>query len=234
MPQQAMDALKASAPPNGEFKASDADVPENIGTKPGLQLIKDERSQIERIQAIDERLAKDHKREVAECKARRQTFIKAFFNRPQLPKPPDPLYEPVIPLWESYAKQYGANMLANPQGSGSEVGVSWANFVRAIDQWPGDLKALAKSVAIQRHPDRVEDLLDFVNGVLGLEKPDREMWTALHVYRISPLLPVKLRDAAADRKASMESVVSGLNLESATEKDLMTAIAGGSGELWDE
>lgn len=236
-PEEAKDKLKQSAPPEG-FKATDEDLPPNL-SKPGPQLVppKPELSQLERLRGLGAYLAERHKRDAAQADAAVRAFLKGFLSMETLPKPPNPHYE-TLPLWESFVREHGADLLANPHAEGQAAGNSWNQFVRHIDQWPEDMKALATSVAIQRFPAGVMDLIEFLE-LSGITEPGREMRIFLQVFRISREAVVKLRDTAAERKASLEHTVGSVDLEQATEADVLTAIAAapvhsGQDDDWEE
>jgi hypothetical protein len=250
--------------PKSDFKASDDDLPAEMGaqvpaslptaapTKTGPQLVhKPELGQLERIQAVDAVLATELKRDVDVCRKAVRQWLASFLGvgtPGKLPRPgstanstpSNPLLDGAIAVLESCARQYGAAMFSDPVSSGTQAGAGWGKFVRDIDQWPDDLKALAKTVAIQRHPDSADDLLAFLSDVAHLTVPDREMWTFLQIYRISQAAPMKLREAAAVQKTTMEAICKRITGDPITEQAVLSAIAGvqtgaqAEGTLWNE
>lgn len=239
----AMEALKQSLPPDspvlamvkpaseiapkadpaaGYFRATDDDLPANIAAAPHEPAAP--KSQVERLKAIEAQLAADHKKPLEAVGGPLRAFVKAFLGG-VLPKPPDPRYEAHLPLWESFARFYGAQLLSKPVESGEAAGGAWAVFVRKIDAWPLAFKVLASDMAAYHYPDSCTDLLEFLETD-GLLAPDVNMWTFLQLLRIGRNALLAARDAATKRGVVLSQVVGKLNLDIASEKDVLSAVAG--------
>jgi len=237
----AMEALKASAPPEAViapspevravYQATLADLPPNIAAaphEPQAVAPTPPKSQVERLKAIEAMLLKEHKGQTEERVGQSlRAFVKAFLLVSTLPKPPDPAYEQNLPLFESFARNFGKEMLSNPVEEGEKAGASWGRLVRHIDTWPVGYKVLVKQLATFHYPDATTDLLEFLDGD-GLREPNENMWTFLQLLRIgrNALLPV--RDAAKKRGCSLSAVIGNLDLDLADEKAVLSTIAGGA------
>ena len=264
----AMEQLKKEVPPeapNG-FQATNDDLPDNIAAAPHAekpQAPAEPLSQVERLTAIKALLVREHGKYLESwCKKENiaragkepaitpsayahhllKTFIKAFLKVNTLPTPPDVVFARHLPLFESFAKLYGGQLISKPQEEGAKAGESWAIFVRKIDEWPTGVKDLAKTVAAERYPDEVTSLLEFLD-VAGISTPDAEMMAFFKLLRIGNQTLQAAREAAKKRGCSLFELTSSLNLDLADEKQVLSAIAGaapvqsGAGEtgaLWDE
>ena len=256
---------KASDPPPATqgFQATTDDLPANIAAAPHEPKPTEPPSQLERLKAIEEMLVKEHsktlevwcnKENIARAGKKAPvtpliyahsllaTFIKAFLKTNEaLPKPPDVVYARNLPLFESFAKTYGAQLVSNPQEEGGKAGDAWAIFVRKIDGWDIGTKALVTAVATRFYPDCVTDCLEFLEND-EITEPSKEMTAFLKLHLISKQSLLAARDAATKRKVALSEVMGKFDLDMATEATVLSHLAGApvqSGaaaqpELWDE
>ena len=248
----AMEALKADNPPiaaqpasnNGAFRASDDDLPDNIAAAPHTNVVTmpapadqpakvqnlaptPQKSQGERFRDLTELLVAEHKKPFKDADDALRKFTKAFLHVDRLPKPPDPSYDAALPVLESYAKHYGGQMLTAPEVEGQKAGASWMQFVRKIDQWPDGHKHLAKLVATRNYPDEMMNLLEFLDAAeIAPATPEAHLF--MQLLRIGREALAAVRTAAAKRGVTLAAVVGKLDLDLASEKDVLNTVAGGA------
>lgn len=271
---------KAAPAATEGFKASDDDIPATLGgtspEAPGPDLkAKNEETraanaqqaseqakialvppktvvaQWDRFIAVMDSLTKEGKRTKENVELGIKAFCKAFLNEDKLPKPPDPKYEPIIPILETLARTNPGVILADPQKSGLEAGVGWNKLIRHVEKWRPELREAAISVAIQKYPYNAMDLLDFLHNVAKLGNLDKNLYVFLRtIQSTNAAIAMMLLSTSQEHDKPMADIMDGLDFETATEGDILARISGvtkaeaqkatpaeptgQTGELWQE
>lgn len=224
--------------PFATFQATADDLPEIIAAAPGEGREPADKqvapmtpmSHLERLKAIEAMLVAEHKRTPEVVNNSLKYFIKAFLHVDKLPKitvtePNDPVYGAHLPLLENYAKFYGGQLLSKPIEEGEKAGASWSLLVRHIDKWPPVFKELIKTVAAREYPDEVMSLIEFLE-VDGITQPGEECLAFLMLMKVSRNALLAAREAAKKRAVKLSEVIGQLDLERATESQVLSALAG--------
>lgn len=231
-----------------DFVASDDDLPAAI-TKPEpveqpaerianlTEMPKPQKTQQERMGALTTKQAAAVKVTEQVAKAQIVTFLRAFMNVERIPKVPDPAYDPIIPLLEQIVEQYATRLAAAPQILGSEAGVGWNKFIRYIDSWEPEAKAVATAVAVERFCDDPEMLIScvdtFAEAAPGADELENVV-AFLRMYRIS-ISAMKMRELGVPAAKLLEQWG-----PITTEAELLSKLATGvpkvdeQPELWEE
>lgn len=252
-------ALPVQGKDGPEFKATDDDIPREIGgtaTVPpgpdlkakheairaseaakatGPQLVppaKPVLSQVERLAGIETALAKDGKRTPESIHSALGIFMKAFLNTPEkLKKPPMPEYEPIVPIMERIVETNPGVLMADPAKAGLEAGVGWNKLLRHTDKWREELRTTAMDLAVYKYPEDCFDLLDFLHTQAKLDNLDKELYTFMRVMRATnAAIAMALRAVGTEQNKSMAEIMDGLDFETATEGDILARISGNTPE----
>jgi hypothetical protein len=211
-----------------------ADLSKEAAKAAGPQLVQPKLGQIERIKAVITKLSEG--RDPAMVDKQVRIFVRAFLNieaSKGLPKPsvtgePDTKdYQFVVPILENIAAQNGGAIIQSPQPTGLQAGVSWNKLLKHTEKWRPDIQEAALRVAIARYPDEGMDLLTFVHDVAKLGNLDDELLTFLRVMRkFNAAVAMALRETSTQRGKTMVQTLSGLDLDSCTEGELLSRISG--------
>ena len=168
--------------PKTAFVADDSDLPAAITnpvppTEPTeriakvMEMPKPQKSQQERMTELTALQAKSSKTTEAIAKAQLLTFLRAFLGVEKVPKMPDAVYDPIIPLLEQIVAQHASRLEKAPGILGKEVAAGWAKYTEYVNNWPAEAKAVATAVVVERFCDDPEMLIGCVDTFTELSAP---------------------------------------------------------------
>lgn len=215
----------------GEFKASDDDLPKEFVSKPVAAEPVQEIPQDQRFVILMGKLAAHMGKPVPECRAVRDEFLRSFMGHSgPLPKPPSDKYVMVLPWLEAIIEHKCDSLVNDPHALGLNVVAGVGQFVRFIDAWQAETKAIATKAALSRCPHTGgKDLIGWLEMVQadGPLSP-ADLRVALRVFGISGAATSAVLDAAQSRGVTLAAVVGDLDLSTATEGQVLTAVASGA------
>lgn len=217
-----------------EFKASDDDLPKSFGLPTQFvphETVIQEIPQDQRFVILMGKLAAHMGKPVPECRAVRDEFLRSFMGHSgPLPKPPSDKYVMVLPWLEAIIEHKCDSLVNDPHALGLNVVVGVGQFVRFIDAWQAETKAIATKAALSRCPHTGgKDLIGWLEMVQadGPLSP-ADLRVALRVFGISGAATSAVLDAAQSRGVTLAAVVGDLDLSTATEGQVLTAVASGA------
>jgi hypothetical protein len=218
--------------------------------RPGPQLVpKQERGQMERIKAVVAHLAESSKRDPVKVDESVKNFMRAFLNfKGVLPKPPNDIYIPVLPILESLAYgKHAGDILGDAHTSGLKAGAGWGQLARHVDRWRADIKQSAIRTAIQKYPYNAHDLLDFLQDVAKLGDLNDELLVFLDTfYHHNAAVAMALRESGVQQNKPMKEILNGLDVSTCGEGAILSRMSGSSaqpsavatketpGQLWED
>ncbi len=166
-----------------------------------------------------------------------RTFTK---HKGPLPKPTHDVYARVLPFLEAMSIREPDVIKHNPMEVADQLFKGYTVFAHFIDAWPDESKVAALKSVLARCPQTGgSGLVEWLEGIQaeGALKPV-DIRVAVKVYGIGRDATAAMMNAENSTGKAFSELLDGVDLGTATEKDVLTKLAGGTpkGEptLWED
>jgi hypothetical protein len=210
------------------FKADESDLPENMQTEPPKPTGP---TQQDRLRLVTDKIEYEAKRPREACKKELEAYLRAFIPG-RLPALPNDKYIVPIRILESLIREGDAcrEIAKDGHSMGVRGYAGYSALVRFAEKLPESCRKPCVELAVERYSaDGGGDMVAFLTNVVKIDGlPEFDILAFLWAFKITKSA-IKLKDLADKSAVPMHRIVEdwGLDLESATEQQILTKLAAG-------